>query len=246
MQYIRTEFNELMLFQKYTSEFKQNLKIATPVMLGSLGHLLVGLVDDVMVGHLSPVHLAATSLGNSFFFIAFSIGLGFSFAITPLIAEADGENDIQKGRSFFQHGVILTTLIGVVMFISLLLVKPILYSLDQPVEVVKLAIPYYEIVAFSMIPVMIFQGFKQFADGLSQTKYPMYATIVTNVINIIVNFILIYGFWIFPRLEIIGAGIGTLISRIVLVGMLFYFFKKNEIFKPYLIRIKTKSLELLS
>ncbi len=246
MQYIRTEFNELMLFKKYTSEFRQNLKIATPVMLGSLGHLLVGLVDDVMVGHLSPVHLAATSLGNSFFFIAFSIGLGFSFAITPLIAEADGENDIQKGRSFFQHGVILTTLIGVVMFISLLLVKPILYSLDQPVEVVKLAIPYYETVAFSMIPVMIFQGFKQFADGLSQTKYPMYATIVTNVINIIVNFILIYGFWIFPRLEIIGAGIGTLISRIVLVGMLFYFFKKNEIFKPYLIRIKTKSLELFT
>lgn len=213
-------------------------------MLGSLGHLLVGLVDDIMVGQLSPVHLAATSLGNSFFFIAFSIGLGFSFAITPLIAESDGANNIKKGRSFFQHGVILTTILGIVMFIFLWFAKPILYLLDQPAEVVELAIPYYEIVAVSMVPVMLYQGFKQFADGLSQTKYPMYATIVTNVVNIALNFLLIYGWWIFPRLEIIGAAIGTLISRFVLVFMMFYFFKKNDVFKPYLVRIKKAHLEL--
>ncbi|MDP3353709.1 MAG: MATE family efflux transporter [Flavobacteriaceae bacterium] len=232
-----------MLLHKYTSEFRQNLKIATPVMLGSLGHLLVGLVDDIMVGQLSPIHLAATSLGNSFFFIAFSIGLGFSFAITPLIAESDGENNINKGRSYFQHGVILTTILGVVMFIALLLLKPILYHLDQPEEVVALAIPYYEIVAFSMIPVMVFQGFKQFADGLAQTRYPMYATIATNVVNIVLNFVLIYGFWIFPRLEIVGAAIGTLVSRFVLVFMLYYFFNKNDVFKPFLVRIKKAHLD---
>lgn len=213
-------------------------------MLGSLGHLLVGLIDDVMVGHISPIHLAATSLGNSFFFIAFSIGLGFSFAITPLIAESDGENNIKKGRSFFQHGVILTTILGIVMFIALLLIKPILYYLDQPEEVVVLAIPYYEIIAFSMIPVMVFQGFKQFADGLSQTKYPMYAIIATNFVNVILNFVLIYGFWIFPRLEIVGAAIGTLVSRIVLVLMLYYFFRKNDVFKPFLQLIGKAGLRL--
>lgn len=212
-------------------------------MLGSLGHLMVGLVDDIMVGQLSPIHLAATSLGNSFFFIAFSIGLGFSFAITPLIAESDGENNIRKGRSFFQHGVILTTILGVVMFIFLLLAKPILYHLDQPVEVVELAIPYYEIVAISMIPIMIFQGFKQFADGLAQTRYPMYATIVTNIINVVLNFLLIYGLWFFPRLEIVGAAIGTLVSRFSLVIIMFYFFRKNEVFKPFLIRIKKAHFE---
>lgn len=213
-------------------------------MLGSLGHLLVGLIDDIMVGQISPVHLAATSLGNSFFFIAFSIGLGFSFAITPLIAESDGENNIKKGRSFFQHGVILTTILGIVMFIALLLIKPILYHLDQPAEVVELAVPYYEIVAFSIIPVMIFQGFKQFADGLAQTRYPMYATIATNVVNIILNFILIYGFWIFPRLEIVGAAIGTLVSRFVLVLMMYHFFNKNDVFKPFLKKIKKAHLQL--
>ncbi len=169
-------------------------------MMGSLGHLLVGLIDDIMVGRLGPVELAATSLGNSLVFIALSIGIGFSFAITPLIAESDGEGDEEKGRSIFQHGLILMTILGVAVFGMLLFIKPILYHLDQPEEVVALAIPYYEIVAMSMIPLMIFQGFKQFADGLSQTKYAMYATILTNVVNIVLNFTLIYGIWIFPRL----------------------------------------------
>jgi len=127
-------------------------------MMGSLGHLLVGLIDDIMVGRLGAIELAATSLGNSIFFITLSIGLGFSFAITPLIAESDGEGNKEKGRSIFQHGIILTSIIGLVMFVGLLFLKPILYHLDQPEEVVVLAIPYYEIVAFSMIPLMVFQG----------------------------------------------------------------------------------------
>lgn len=207
-------------------------------MMGSLGHLLVGLIDDIMVGRLGPVQLAATSLGNSLVFIALSIGIGFSFAITPLIAESDGEKDKEKGRSVFQHGLILTTILGVVMWVLLLVIKPILYHLDQPEEVVELAIPYYEVVALSMIPLMIFQGFKQFTDGLSQTKYAMWATILTNVVNVVLNFVLIYGFWIFPRLEVVGAALGTLISRFVMVIFLYYVLKKREKFAIYMKRLK--------
>ena len=207
-------------------------------MMGSLGHLLVGLIDDIMVGRLGPVELAATSLGNSLVFIALSIGIGFSFAITPLIAESDGEGDQEKGRSVFQHGLILMTILGVAVFGMLLFIKPILYHLDQPEEVVVLAIPYYEIVAISMIPLMIFQGIKQFADGLSQTKYAMYATILTNVVNVVLNFALIYGFWIFPRLELVGAALGTLISRIVMVVFLFVVLMKKEKFAIYMRRLQ--------
>lgn len=206
-------------------------------MIGSLGHLMVGLIDDIMVGRLSHVHLAATSLGNSLFFIAISIGMGFSFAITPLIAESDSEGDEKKGRLIFQHGLVLTTIMGVAMFVMLVLIQPLLHHLNQPVEVVALAIPYYEIVAFSMIPLMIFQGFKQFTDGLSQTKYAMHATIIANVINIILNFLLIYGIWIFPRLEIVGAAIGTLISRIAMVFFMYYVLKSKSKFTVYLNRI---------
>ena len=232
-----------MQLNNYTSEFKNNLKLATPVMMGSLGHLLVGLIDDIMVGRLGPVELAATSLGNSLIFIALSIGIGFSFAITPLIAESDGEGDKEKGRSVFQHGLILMTILGVAVFGLLLYIKPILYHLDQPEEVVELAVPYYEIVAISMIPLMIFQGVKQFADGLSQTKYSMYATIVTNVVNVVLNFVLIYGFWIFPRLELVGAAIGTLTSRIVMVIFLFIVLSKKEKFAIYLKRLKLNEIK---
>jgi len=230
--------------KNYTSEFKNNLKLATPIMMGSLGHLLVGLIDDIMVGRLGPVELAATSLGNSLVFIALSIGIGFSFAITPLIAESDGEGDEEKGRNIFQHGLILMTILGVAVFGMLLFIKPILYHLDQPEEVVVLAIPYYEIVAMSMIPLMIFQGFKQFADGLSQTKYAMYATILTNVVNIILNFALIYGIWIFPRLELVGAAIGTLISRVVMVVFLYVVLMKKEKFVIYMKRLQFKEIKI--
>ena len=207
-------------------------------MMGSLGHLLVGLIDDIMVGRLGAVELAATSLGNSLVFIALSIGIGFSFAITPLIAESDGESDKEKGRGIFQHGLILSTILGVAMYVMLLLIKPVLYHLDQPEEVVVLAIPYYEIVALSMIPLMLFQGLKQFADGLSQTKYAMWATILTNVVNVVLNFALIYGFWIFPRLELVGAAIGTLISRVVMVIFLYVVLTKKEKFAIYMKRLK--------
>lgn len=212
-------------------------------MMGSLGHLLVGLIDDIMVGRLGPVELAATSLGNSLVFIALSIGIGFSFAITPLIAESDGEGDEEKGRSIFQHGLILMTILGFAVFIMLLLIKPILYHLDQPEEVIVLAIPYYEIVAISMIPLMIFQGFKQFADGLSETKYAMYATILTNIVNVLLNFALIYGFWIFPRLEIVGAALGTLFSRVVMVVFLFVVLMKKEKFAIYMKRLQIHELK---
>lgn len=211
-------------------------------MIGSLGHLMVGLIDDIMVGRLGPVELAATSLGNSLIFIALSIGIGFSFAITPLIAESDSEEDEKRGRLIFQHGLVLTTIMGIAMFAMLLFIKPILYHLDQPEEVVILAVPYYEIVALSMIPLMIFQGFKQFTDGLSQTKYAMYATIVANIINVILNFALIYGIWIFPRLEIVGAAIGTLISRVAMVFFIYIVLMKKQKFAIYMERIKLEEI----
>lgn len=209
-------------------------------MLGELGHVLVGLADNIMVGQLGAASLAAVSLGNSVVFIALSVGIGFSFAITPLIAEADGAGDIEKGRSIYQHGMILCTVAGFILYGFLLFAKPLLYYLDQPPEVVDLAIPYLEIVAFSMIPLMIFQGFKQFADGLSQTKYGMYAIILSNAVNILFNYFLIYGIWVFPRLEVEGAAWGTLISRFFMVGFIYVILMSRKKFKPYLVKSKRK------
>lgn len=231
------------MLKKYTKEFKNNLQLAIPVIMGSLGHILVGLADDMMVGVLSPIHLAATSLGNSLVFIAISLGIGFSLALTPLISEADGENDIEKGRRIFQHGMLLNTSLGIIMFLVLLFARPVLHLLKQPPEVVELAVPYFRIVAFSMIPMMIFQGLKQFADGMSQTKFAMRATIIANIINISINFLLIYGVWIFPRLELVGAAIGTLLSRIGMLIILFFMLRKQKIFEPFFKKLKSSEIE---
>ena len=232
-----------MQLTAYTREFRTNLKLAYPIMLGQLGHILVALADNIMVGRLGAAPLAAVSLGNSLVFIALSLGIGFSFAITPLIAEADGSGNVVRGRNYFHHGIILCAINGVLLFLMLLLAKPILYHLDQPKEVVALAIPYMEVVAFSLIPLMIFQAFKQFADGLSNTRYAMYATIVANVVNVIFNFVLIYGLWIFPKMGLLGAAYGTLISRFFMLWMLYYILSRKNKFKTYFVWTRRKAFK---
>ena len=229
----------------YTKEFSYNWKLASPVMLGMLGHTFVSFVDNIMVGQLGTAELAAVSLGNSFMFVAMSIGIGFSTAITPLIAEADSSNNFSKVKSTFKHGLFLCTFIGISMFLLLYFSKSILHSnfLDQPKEVVALAIPYLDLVAFSLIPLIIFQAFKQFSDGLSMTKYPMYATIIANIVNIILNYIFIFGKFGLPAYGIIGAAYGTLISRFIMVIYLWFLLANKERSKRFVTNIKILVLE---
>jgi MATE family multidrug resistance protein len=226
------------MFQQYTKEFKYNFNLAAPVMLGMLGHTFVGFVDNVMVGQLGSAELAAVSLGNSFIFIAMSLGIGFSTAITPLIAEADSENDFEKGKSSFKHGLVLCSILSLILFLLVLLSKPLMYLMDQPEEVVALAIPYLDLVAVSLIPLIIFQAFKQFSDGLSLTKYPMYATLLANVINVVLNYILIFGKLGMPPLGIVGAAIGTLVSRVVMLIFIYWLLLFKTKSKPYVTNIK--------
>lgn len=237
------ELGQALPLNKYIDEFQYNFKLAIPVMIGHIGHVLVGLADNIMVGRLGAAPLAAVSLGNSFVFIAISLGIGFSLAITPLIAEADGEADVQKGRKIFQHALILCTSIGLAMFLMLLLMAPLMQYMDQPPEVVELALPYLRIVAFSMIPMMIFQAFKQLTDGMSRTKYGMHATVVANIVNVVLNFFLIYGFWFFPRLEVEGAAYGTLFSRFAMMGFIIYILHAKKKFKPFFHRLKKAEIE---
>jgi MATE family multidrug resistance protein len=213
----------ILALSQYTKEFQYNLKLASPVIVGLLGHTFVQLVDNIMVGQLGTAELAAVSLGNSFFFVAMSLGIGFSTAITPLVAETDGAKDIAAGRNVFIHGLLLCTFIGFFLSLAVLVSKPLLYQMGQPEEVVVLAFPYLKWVAISLIPLISFQGFKQFSEGLSHTRPAMYATLLGNVINVVLNYFLIFGFWIFPKMGVEGAAIGTLVSRCsMLVFMAFY------------------------
>lgn len=226
-----------------TKEFRYNWKLSAPVIMGMLGHTFVGLVDNIMVGQLGSAQLAAVSLGNSFFFVAMSLGIGFSTAITPLIAEADSENNFKKGKSAFKHGLFLCTVLSLFLFGIILLAKPLMYMMEQPEEVVLLTMPYLDIIAISLIPLIIFQGFKQFSDGLSLTKHAMYATIVSNLINIGFNYLLIFGKFGFPKMGIVGAGVGTLVSRVTMIVIIWVLLKNDRKASAFVSNIKLFVLE---
>lgn len=207
-----------------------------------LGHQVVALVDNIMVGQLGTAELAAVSLGNSFMFIAMSVGIGFSTAITPLVAEADGEGNREKGKASFKHGLFLCIVLGLVLFAAVMFAKPLMYIMKQPPEVVDLAMPYLTLVAASLVPLIIFQGFKQFSDGMSMTRFPMYATIVANVVNVILNYMFIFGKWGAPELGVVGAAIGTLVSRVVMVAYLWYLLSRKEKSRFFVTNIKIFTL----
>ena len=213
------------MLQEYTKEFKTNLRLAWPVMLGMVGHTLVQFVDNVMVGQLGTTELAAISLGNSFVFIAMSIGIGFSTAITPLIAEADAGQNQNALQKVLHEGLRLCIILGIFLFLGVYITKPLLFHMGQEPEVVVLAFPYLNWVAVSLLPLVIFQAFKQFSDGMSLTRYSMYATVLANVVNVVINYFLIFGIWIFPKWGLTGAAVGTLASRatmLVFVVILVY------------------------
>lgn len=231
-----------MILSNYTKEFNYNLKLAYPVILGMLGHTLVAFVDNVMVGQLGTAELAAVSLANSFMFIAMSLGIGFSTAITPLVAKADGEGNFHYGKLTFKHGLFLCVILSFLLFLGVFLSKPILYVMQQPQEVVELAIPYLNFVAASLIPLIVFQSFKQFSDGMSMTKYPMIATLIANIINIVLNYLFIFGKFGFPELGIVGAAIGTLVSRIIMVFYLWFLLLRNNKTRPYLLDLNFLNL----
>jgi MATE family multidrug resistance protein len=205
-----------MLVPDFKSHFKQIFILAYPIVLSQLGHILVSVCDSIMVGRTGTLPLAAASLGNSIFTIFMVLGIGISLGITPLIAAADGRKNRRRISLLLINGVLVCTVVGVLLFLLGFSFSPFLYYLNQPNQVVRLAIPYLNILFFSLIPLMIFQGFRQFAEGLSLTRQSMYISILANVVNFFLNYLLVFGNWGFPKMGLNGAALATLISRIMM------------------------------
>lgn len=204
---------------------RQNLKLALPVMGSNLGHVLMGVCDNIMVGHIDAVSLAAAGLATIAFNLFMFFGIGVSYAITPLVAEASGKNDHDRIVDTLRHGLVINFINACFLVTVVLLGKEILYHINQPPEVVVKALPYLDILMFSLIPVLIYQSFRQFAEGMSNTRIAFVIVLGSNVINIGLNWALIYGHLGFPAYGLIGAGWATLISRILMaVGIWAYLF----------------------
>jgi MATE family multidrug resistance protein len=234
-----------MLIKSYLENFKINLNLAYPIMLGQVGHIMTGIADSIMVGQISSDHLAAGSLGHSIYIVFFIFGLGIATGITPLVGVAYGEKNYRECGNYLKNGLISVLIVGILTMILMLLLLPLLDNIGQPESVIKLAKPYYIISAYSIIPSMLFVGMKQFTEGITLTKPAMSASIVFNLLNIILNYVMINGYYGFPRMELEGAAWSTFIAKTGMgISLLLYVFYHPK-FKIYLDNLNWKKYSLL-
>jgi MATE family multidrug resistance protein len=217
----------------YRPDISQSFLLAYPVMLSQLGHVMMGVADNVMVGHLGARELAAAGLANVAFNVLLLFGIGVSYAITPLVATADGEKNIFDVNETLRHGLVINVMNSLILVTIVFFAKNLLYHMNQPPEVIELSIPYLEIITFSIIPVLVFQTFRQFSEGLSNTWIPMVIVLACNVVNIVMNYILIYGHLGFRALGLNGAGWATLMSRIIMGLALTIFIHQSPRLRAY-------------
>lgn len=217
----------------YRNHFGKTFHLAYPVMLSQLGHILVGIVDSIMVGQLGPTELAASSFANNFLAVFMMFGIGVTYGVTPMVAQADGKKDHSKITRLLRHGIILSIMAGVLLVLLMYLLTLFFPYMRQPEVVIDLGKPYFFIIASSLFPLIVFQGFRQFAEGMSITKPTMFITILANGLNVLLNYLLIYGKLGFPELGLNGAGWATLISRIVMAIAMIWFVRNYSRFKEY-------------
>ncbi len=231
------------LFMNYYQHFRKSIFLAFPIMLSQLGHIIVGVVDSLMVGRLGTEELAAVSLSNSFFGFVLLFGIGLSYGITPLIASAKGENKKKSIGNILYNGLFINFLLAIFLSVILIISKYILLGLDQNKNVLDLTFPYLNIISISLIPLMIFQTFRQYIEGLGFTKQPMIISVIANILNIILNYLLIFGVWGFPRLEVLGAGYASLISRVFMMICIILYVIRTQKFNHLINKINFVSIK---
>jgi len=219
--------------EPYRLHYKRTINLALPIILSHLGHMMTNLADSIMIGRVGAVPLAAASLGFNLFIIIFVFGVGISIGITPRVAAADGRKQYRELKRLLVNGMILTGGIALLLFAVMMAAAPVLRLLNQPPEVVDLAIPYFRILLLSMIPLMIYQGAKQFAEGLSLTRWAMYITLLGNLFNVILNYLFIYGKLGLPAMGLNGAGWATTVARTAMAAAMVGYIAWPKISRHY-------------
>ncbi len=227
------------LSKSYLQNYKATLVLALPVIISQLGHIMVGVVDTAMVGQIGSEEQAAIALSNSLYYLVLVFGLGVSMGVTPLTAAADSSKNKLECSALLKHGIIVNTALGIILFLLLLIISPVLYSFDQKEDVVNKAIPFLNIMMLGMIPLCIFSGFKQFTEGLSHTAVAMIITIGSNLVNILLNYIFIFGHWGFPEMGMIGSAWASFYARTAMAIGMFLYVYYNKSFRDYWIHFKT-------
>lgn len=203
----------------YQVHYQKIIHLGIPIMLGQLGIIIVGFADNIMVGHHSSIELAAASFVNNFFNLTFLFGLGFSYGLTPIIGGLFAEKQLQRAGEILKNSLFINGVIGLVLSLIMLLLLCNLDLLHQPEELIPYIVPYYILQLFSVFITMEFNAFKQFSDGITDTLTPMWIMLSANGLNIVGNYVLVYGHFGAPEWGLVGAGVSTLLSRVVSLGV---------------------------
>ncbi|MCM1532960.1 MAG: MATE family efflux transporter, partial [Ruminococcus flavefaciens] len=244
-------------FTEYKPYYKNNLRLALPVILSQLGQITVQLADTAMVGRYGgddPTPLAAVSFGTSIFYIIFIAAMGLTFGLTPLVGEHFARGDKRYASELLQNGALLFTLTGIVAAAALVAARPLMTFMGGAMmdsggdtsiaDVIATALPYYDTLIWSMPPVMIFCTFKQFLEGIGNTRTTMAVIIACNAVNVILNWILIFGKCGFEPMGAVGAGISTLVARICMCLMITVYFFRSRRFGEYAAHLRMGAFRL--
>lgn len=232
-------------FEKYKSYYKDNLILAVPIVLSQLGHTLVHMADGMIVGHFAgTVQLAAVSLVNSLFMLILVLGLGISYGLTPLIAQANGSKNKAECGKLLSSSLLINFLTSIILYgLVLLVYYKIIDHIGQSPDVVVHAKPYLQYVGISIFPLMLFQAFKQFTEGLGFTKQAMLISIWGNVINVVLGIIFVKGMFGISPMGVKGVGLSTLIDRVLMAIAMGAYVYYSTNFKSYLIEFKLFSFD---
>ncbi len=223
------------LYTKYKPYYSDNLRLAMPIVVSQLGHTLVHLADSVIVGHFAgTIQLAAVSLVNSLFMLILVLGMGIAYGLTPLIAQENGKKNYSECGKLLSNSLIINFLTSLLLYIFVHLgTLLVIDHIGQSPEVVAYAKPYLGYLGVSIIPLMIFQTFKQFAEGLGFTKQAMFISIWGNLLNVILGIIFVKGMFGIAPMGVKGVGLSTLIDRVLMATVMSIYVLRSKDFRAY-------------
>ena len=218
---------------QYNNHYRTLLSIGIPIMIGQLGMIILSFADTMMVGHHSTSELGAASFVNNIMNLVIITGTGFSYGLTPIVGGLFGRKQLAEAGQALRCSLLANTLAAVIMMAALTILYFNLANIGQPDELLLYMRPYYLVLLASLPFVMLFNAFKQFTDSITETRTSMWILLSGNLLNIIGNYILIYGKMGVPEMGVVGAGVSTLISRIVMVGIFLAVFLCKRSMKQY-------------
>lgn len=220
----------------YVKEARATAALALPIIVGQVSQMLIGITDSVMIGRVGTVPLAASAFASTLFGMIFVVGIGLLVPVAVLVSRAHGARNDAEAGAWLRHGLVLGAGVGLAGAIVLLLLGTQLHRFGQPAEVLAEVSPYYEIIALTAIPSMIFQVLRQFAEAMGKPWLPMVIMLAGVGLNALLNWMLIWGHWGAPELGLAGAGWATLISRIAGAAILYLWVRNHAGFSaawPY-------------